>query len=214
MSDDFFSRWSHRKQLAAKDRLQDGAGEPEGLPVPDAAAASSEEPEAITAEELAALPEPESVTEPAALMDFLRKGVPAALRNRALRRMWSMDPAIRDYIGDARDYAWDWNVPGGVPVSGPLDAGTDVQKMVRSIFGNEDGPNLQKTASISVKERLEETEVEFCRSSAAIEISEHPNGSSSSRINEESSGPAEMEAGTSVRPRKHGSALPHNAGKF
>ena len=52
---------------------------------------------------------------------FLRKGVPEFLKNAALRRMWSLDPAIRDYVSEAREYAYDWNVPGGVP--GEVTAG-------------------------------------------------------------------------------------------
>jgi hypothetical protein len=28
--------------------------------------------------------------------------------------MWSLDPAIRDYVGPV-DYGWDWNTPGGAP---------------------------------------------------------------------------------------------------
>ena len=34
--------------------------------------------------------------------------------------MWALDPKIRDYVGEARDYAYDWNTPGGVPGSGPV----------------------------------------------------------------------------------------------
>lgn len=60
------------------------------------------------------LPSLESLGPGSDLRPFLRPGVAPALRNAALRRMWTVDPAIRDYIGPA-DYAWDWNTPGGVP---------------------------------------------------------------------------------------------------
>jgi hypothetical protein len=71
------------------------------------------------------------------LTRFLREGVPQALRNAALRRMWSLDPAIRDAVGHARDYAYDWNTPGGVPGSGALLPGDDVGALVRQVFGEE-----------------------------------------------------------------------------
>src|SRR5215216_734205 len=120
MSDEsFLSRWSQRKQRARR-------GEPDrssaNSPVPEADAGNSPiaaEPE-ISAEELARLPPLEELTGESDLAQFLRKGVPMALRNAALRRVWALDPKIRDYVGEARDYAYDWNVPAGVPGSGPL----------------------------------------------------------------------------------------------
>ena len=147
MSSDFLSRWSQRKrEVADADRTAaagtDAGHDAEAASVSLEQAASDDALEAsvdapITAEELAALPDPEDLTAASDMTAFLRKGVPASLRNRAMRRLWSLDPAIRDYVGDARDYAWDWNVPGGVPVSGPLSATTDVKQMVKDIFGRE-----------------------------------------------------------------------------
>jgi len=63
--------------------------------------------------------------------------VPDDVRNAALRKIWALDPAIRDYVGDALDYAWDWNAPGGVPGGGELGAGFDTAKMVAQIFGDQ-----------------------------------------------------------------------------
>jgi hypothetical protein len=53
--------------------------------------------------------------------------------------MWTLDPAIRDFVGHARDYAFDWNAEGGVPGTGPLGPGDDVTGMVRRILGEEAG---------------------------------------------------------------------------
>jgi hypothetical protein len=62
--------------------------------------------------------------------------VPEPLRNAALRRMWSLDPKIRDFVSEAREYAYDWNVPGGVPGSGPLQAtAEEVARMAARIVG-------------------------------------------------------------------------------
>jgi hypothetical protein len=66
---------------------------------------------------------------------FLRKGVPEPLRNAALRRMWSLDPNIRDFVSEAREYAYDWNTPGGVPGSGALPASEEVARMAARIVG-------------------------------------------------------------------------------
>ncbi len=138
MSEDFLSRWS---------RLKRGAGETpveapdQALDLPSEPGSIAPEPEeALTPDEIAALPAPQSLLPGADLAPFLRRGVPAALRNAALRRMWAVDPEIRDFVGEARDYAWDWNVPGGVPVSGPLPEGFDVEGMVRRIFGEGQPP--------------------------------------------------------------------------
>lgn len=142
MSADFLSRWSRRKQEARRDGVV-----PEALPeaqadsVPPAQTGAPAEPVAVpddpdlAPDEIAALPRIEDLTPESDLSAFLRKGVPEGLRNAALRRMWSLDPAIRDFVGEARDYAWDWNTPGGVPGTGDLLPGQDVQAMVRQVFG-------------------------------------------------------------------------------
>ena len=144
MSNDFLRRWSRRKLEAGEplpadpveaiDELEAASA----LDPPVDGAEILQAPGEMTQAEIDALPDAEALTPTSDIRVFLRSGVPAALRNRALRRMWSIDPEIRDYIGDARDYAWDWNTPGGVPVSGPLAASTDIRKMVRDIFGSDE----------------------------------------------------------------------------
>jgi len=129
MSQDFLSRWSRRK-LKRADEPSVAAPETAEMPAPD----ESE----ITPEELAALPAIEDITATTDIAAFLKKGVPLVLRNAVFRRMWALDPEIRDFVGDARDYAWDWNTPGGVPVSGPLEPGTDIQGMLRRIVGGDE----------------------------------------------------------------------------
>ena len=66
------------------------------------------------------LPSLEDLTADSDLSAFLREGVPAALKNAAMRKMWSLDPAIRDYIGPS-EYAWDFNQPGSMAGFGPLE---------------------------------------------------------------------------------------------
>lgn len=137
MTDDFLARWSRRKlegRAAAHEQPPKDAGQvsPRDAPAPQIV-----DDDTMTPEEIAALPAIPDITLETDFTAFLRKGVPAALRNAALQRLWVLDPDIRDFVGDARDYAWDWNTPGGVPVSGPLESGTDIPAMLRRVFGEE-----------------------------------------------------------------------------
>jgi hypothetical protein len=95
------------------------------------------------------LPRIEDFTPETDLTPFLRNGVPVALRNAALRRMWTLDPAIRNGVGDALDYAYDWNIAGGVPGSGPLLPSDDVEAMVRSIMSR---PTAEPSAAVQAED--------------------------------------------------------------
>ena len=134
MSEDFVVRWSRRKNEARRA----GCGStpqpdrPAGL-TPDARPEATAAEAAITPEELAALPRLDELTAETDISGFLHRGVPETLRNAALRKMWMLDPAIRDFVGHACDYAYDWNTPGGVPGNGPLEP-EHVAAMVRRVF--------------------------------------------------------------------------------
>ena len=65
---------------------------------------------------------------------FLRSGVPAELTKAALRRAWTSDPAIRDFIGIAENQ-WDFTDPGAIPGFGPLEARDDVAGLLRQALG-------------------------------------------------------------------------------
>ena len=139
MSEGFLSRWSRRKREAPADETAPSSA-PSGVPEaaePEAeAAAGGRAAEAeITPEELALLPSLDDLTAETDIAAFLRRGVPRALRDAALRRAWALDPKIRDFVCEAREYAYDWNVPGGVPGSGDLLPTDDVPGMIRQIFG-------------------------------------------------------------------------------
>jgi hypothetical protein len=86
----------------------------------------------------ATLPPLESLTAESDFSAFLREEVPAALRRAALRRAWSLDPTIRDFVGPA-DYAWDFNAPGGVP-GFSLDLPADVERLIAQAVGLEEAP--------------------------------------------------------------------------
>jgi hypothetical protein len=130
-ADDFLSRWSRRKLEVEREEK----AEPPQQPRIEDAAPEKAEP-ALTPEEIAALPKIEDIKAETDITLFLRKGVPELLKNAALRRMWSLDPAIRDYVGEAREYAYDWNIPGGVPGNGPLLPTDNVGDMLARVFGD------------------------------------------------------------------------------
>ncbi|MDX1732409.1 MAG: DUF3306 domain-containing protein [Aurantimonas coralicida] len=229
LSSDFLSRWSQRKREVADADRTAGTGTDAGLDAEAAGvslehAASDGAPQAavdapITAEELAALPDPEDLTAASDMTAFLRKGVPASLRNRAMRRLWSLDPAIRDYVGDARDYAWDWNVPGGVPVSGPLSATTDVKQMVKDIFGRENAapaeaaePTVAADRSDPAESPAQVTVADATQAAPNETVSAAP-GPQDSALPETPETMPETAAETPQqapqnRPLRHGSALP------
>lgn len=143
----FLSRWSRRKRDAVERPLAEAA--------PDAPLAEGTLPEALAEApaddqhqpgraacpipevpeiDPASLPPVESLTIESDFGQFLRPGVPTLLRNAALRRMWSLDPAIRDYIGPV-DYQWDFNTPGGLPFGFSNELVGDVSKLLAQAIG-------------------------------------------------------------------------------
>jgi hypothetical protein len=68
----------------------------------------------------ASLPSIDSITADTDIVAFLKSDVPTELTRAALRRAWTSDPAIRDFIGIAENQ-WDFNDPSGIPGFGRLD---------------------------------------------------------------------------------------------
>ncbi|WP_439553213.1 DUF3306 domain-containing protein [Falsiroseomonas sp.] len=143
----FLGRWSRRKRgmEAEAETPPDALAMPEPLspdPTGDAAADSTGGvPKSGTCPipgmepiDLSTLPRIDELSVTSDLAPFLRPGIPAALRSAALRRMWSLDPAIRDYIGPV-EYQWDFNTPGGLPNGFASELIGDVQKLLAQAIG-------------------------------------------------------------------------------
>ena len=131
----FLARWSRRKQEAkvghAEPAPEEQAAEANVSASSDRAAAEPVLPEA----ELSNLPPIESIDAATDITAFLRKGIPQELSRAALRRAWSADPAIRDFMGLAEN-AWDFNDPNAMHGFGPLDYSAEqVDALVRRILG-------------------------------------------------------------------------------
>jgi hypothetical protein len=144
----FLARWSQRKQEAKQP-------EPDALAAESAESSSSPAPpsEDVTPEfDLSTLPKLEELTGSTDITAFLRKGVPEHLRNAALQKSWALDPAIRNYVNPALEYAYDWNAPGGVPGGGELDAGVDVARLVSQIMGEPAAETIKSDANCSADE--------------------------------------------------------------
>jgi hypothetical protein len=126
----FLARWSQRKRETKSPEREAPIADADVPPGPAA------ESDAAQQFDLSSLPKLEDVTEATDITGFLRKGVPEHLRNAALRKSWALDPAIRNYVNPALDYAYDWNTPGGVPGSSEIGTGMDVAWLVSQIMGS------------------------------------------------------------------------------
>ncbi len=136
--ENFLSRWSRRKAAGeppepAAEAAPAKPGEPAVKPASPAAAPATPAP-AEPAFDPASLPSLDSIGAQTDISAFLKPGVPSGLRNAALRRAWSADPAIRDFKG-LQENDWNFNDPNGIPGFGELSPTTDVKKMLAELFG-------------------------------------------------------------------------------
>ena len=152
MSDeDFLRRWSRRKREVAKAE--------QAPPAPADAAAKAPAPAVGKTEtefDPASLPPLESITALSDVTAFLREGVPAELTRAALRRVWTADPAIRDFVGLAEN-AWDFTDPNAMPGFGPLEATEEVRQMIARVVG-EIGKAAPPEAAEATDTRFESVE--------------------------------------------------------
>jgi hypothetical protein len=113
-----FLRWVRLKHKAKAAAQQAEA-------VSTSAEAAAEQPgiNAAVQEPLdpASLPSIDSITADTDIVAFLKTDVPTELTRAALRRAWTSDPAIRNFIGIAENQ-WDFNDPNGMAGFGRLDA--------------------------------------------------------------------------------------------
>ncbi len=131
----FLGRWSRRKRGVEAEAPPPVEAPPETPAEPPAQPKSGTCPiPGMEPIDLSTLPPIEELSVTSDLAPFLRPGIPAALRSAALRRMWSLDPAIRDYIGPV-EYQWDFNTPGGLPNGFAAELVGDVRKLLAQAIG-------------------------------------------------------------------------------
>ena len=119
-------RWARLKQaVKAAEEIDGASAGSEAMAVPEAPF------------DPASLPSIESIAADTDIIAFLRAGVPAELTRAALRRAWTSDPAIRDFIGIAENQ-WDFNDPNAMPGFGPLGGADDVPALLGQALGRVD----------------------------------------------------------------------------
>lgn len=128
--DNFLARWSRRKREA--DVAKSVSPETEAKAEPEVVIAP-QGGQAMEAEfDPASLPPIESITGVSDITAFLRDGVPAELTRAALRRVWTADPAIRNFVGLAEN-AWDFTDPDAMPGFGPLESTDEVRRLIAQV---------------------------------------------------------------------------------
>lgn len=104
---DFLGRWSARKLKA---RTEPEPGHEPAASADPAAATPAAIPEDLPDDEILRrldLPDPDTLVKGDNFAAFLKAGVPARLRNRALRRLWISDPVLANLDG-LNDYDQDF----------------------------------------------------------------------------------------------------------
>jgi hypothetical protein len=124
--DNFILRWARLKRQSDIERSIeatriDSAIEPKE-PVPAEVTAAQPRINAAADDpfDLSSLPSIEAITANTDVRGFLQSRVPSELTRAALRKAWTSDPAIRDFIGIAENQ-WDFNDPNAIPGFGPLE---------------------------------------------------------------------------------------------
>jgi len=139
--ENFLERWSRRKRAAAdapppqKDEIA-----PQEITEAAPAPATDVPKDASDGEpfDLASLPSIESIGAETDIRAFLQPGVPPELTRAALRRAWSADPAIRDFVGLVES-GWDFNDPQAMAGFGSIDAG-EVTRLLSQVVGELPAP--------------------------------------------------------------------------
>jgi hypothetical protein len=224
--DSFLSRWSRRKREVSQET--GAASPPAATDAPAQADRASGNispnpaPAAVEpAPDPASLPSIESITAKTDIRAFLSTGVPADLARAALRRAWSSDPAIRDFVGLSEN-SWDFNAPDGIPGFGPIDPG-EVGRLVAQAIGK---PEVAAAAGNACSPATQADQPQPCESRQTTiagdasagsdqrpELQDH--GVASKEIMQRTKAdvavqeaPERDEDGTTSPRRSHGGALP------
>jgi hypothetical protein len=156
----FLSRWSRRKLEAEQQRDMAAVPKPEQKSAEPADAAPAEPTEAQPFDP-ATLPTVESIDAATDIRDFLKTGVPAELTRAALRRVWTSDPAIRDFIEIAENQ-WDFANASSIPGFGDLEVSEEMRRIAMQVMdaGRPVPPAEVKTASAQPADDAEELPAE------------------------------------------------------
>jgi hypothetical protein len=147
----FLARWSRRKRAAASvARSRPTVEKAEAAPAPARSEVPAAPETAQPAIDLASLPPIESIGAGSDIRAFLAPGVPLDLARAALRRAWSADPTIRNFIGLSEN-SWDFNAPDAIPGFGSISA-DDVRRLLAQLGGEPKPPGQSDPISVPPQE--------------------------------------------------------------
>jgi hypothetical protein len=126
--DNFILRWARLKRRSRTEHEIETAGIGSAIESKETVLVASEATAARPRIDAAAdqpvdlsdLPSIEAITASTDVRGFLQTRVPNELTRAALRKAWTSDPAIRNFIGIAENQ-WDFNDPNAIPGFGPLE---------------------------------------------------------------------------------------------
>ncbi|HEY3641042.1 MAG TPA: DUF3306 domain-containing protein [Xanthobacteraceae bacterium] len=222
MSEGFLSRWSRRKQAALAAEPAKPPPQPEGAAAAEPAAESRAPESGVAAFDPSSLPSIESITAATDIRGFFAAGVPAELTRAALRRVWTSDPKIRDFVGLA-DYDWDFNAPGSMAGFGPLEGAEALRAQLAHRLGPvtaaevpDQGLGAQPAARAPADSADERPE----QASQISTEDERPQKTAGARAGGEATQPERQDAAQqapakpedvqSAARRRHGGALPES----
>jgi hypothetical protein len=166
----FLERWSRKKREAvdesAPSKPQDVEAENKPDAVPPPATAEAEKPF-----DLESLPSLESITAETDIRDFLQPSVPADLKREALRRAWSADPGIRDFIGLAEN-SGDFNDPTAMPGFGPIEPSEVARLMAQFVLTPAEEKKIARAPETLADQRDEQDETSLASDSPAAAVND------------------------------------------
>lgn len=222
--ENFLERWSRRKREAddaslpspATSKEEKNAREESGEKGPPSGASPCE-PAPF---DVSTLPPIESIGADSDVRAFMQPGVPLDLRHAALRRAWSADPEIRDFIGLVEN-GWDFNDPNGVAGFGPLPEGVDIKSLLAQAIGTPQPdtsqpavasgglPDPQTSPEQNCQMPIETAAASLSAANSAMEQSNSAPSKEVLQCNEDRIATQnDSNESHSVRRRGHGGALP------
>jgi Protein of unknown function (DUF3306) len=217
MSEDFLKRWSQRKRGSAEAeeanrRAAEDSADETAAPAGDVRSGESVNP--VQPVKRAEAPEPaldlkdlppiESITAATDIRPFLAPGVPVDIARAALRRAWSVDRRIRDFVGLA-DYDWDYHAVGGAAGFGPLEMTDELRQAVARLVGEiaDAGTPVSSEPTVG-KESREESRVSAAGMEAAPTAPSHgPNASLPGRFSDDAPARVLESPGASIAVLQH-----------
>jgi Protein of unknown function (DUF3306) len=190
--ENFLKRWSQRK-LAERERSKDEHATNQNAPVEhDAAAAEPPQIDGVVKAtdetfDLADLPAIDSIAANTDVTAFLRPGVPPDLTRAALRRAWTSDPAIRDFVGLVEN-GWDFNDPSAMAGFGTITA-DEVARLASKIIGEPMKANSDPPPAKTVEEDTAEPSGSPLLEAARPKIADATESSSGDEEEEENDAP-------------------------